>query len=70
MFEGDNSVASRICPTSHLFSYKMDSLNVLGHQIFFPFLDLGQASGPMAYRHGQKDHRQKDSKGHMRNTSS
>jgi hypothetical protein len=30
MFEGVNSVASRIRPTSPLFSYIMDSLKVLG----------------------------------------
>jgi hypothetical protein len=45
MFEGVNSMASKVHPTSHLFSYKMDSLNMLGQQIFFPFLVLGQAFG-------------------------
>jgi hypothetical protein len=44
MFEGVNNVASKVHPTSHLFSYKMDSLNVSGQQILFLFFDLGQAS--------------------------
>jgi hypothetical protein len=65
MFDGINIVVSRVHPTSHLFSYRMDSLNMLGQQIFFPFLDLGQAFISNAYRHGQKYYCQRDSKGHM-----
>jgi hypothetical protein len=45
MFEGVNSVASRVHTTSHLFSYKMDSLKMLGQQNFFTFLNFGQAFG-------------------------
>jgi hypothetical protein len=45
MFEGVNSVASKVRPTSHLFAYKMDSLKVPGQRIFFPFLDFGQTFG-------------------------
>jgi hypothetical protein len=52
MFERVNSVASKICPTSHLFFFKMDSLNMLGRRMFFPFLVLGQTYGSNAYRHG------------------
>jgi hypothetical protein len=45
MVKGINSVALRTHPTFHLFSCKMDNLNVLGQKKFFSFLDLGQAFG-------------------------
>jgi hypothetical protein len=45
MFERVNNVTSKGCPTSHLFSCKTDNLKVLGHWIFFPFLDFGQTYG-------------------------
>jgi hypothetical protein len=38
MVKGIYSVASRACPTSHLFSWIIDSLKLLGQHIFFPFL--------------------------------
>ncbi len=65
MFDGVNNVVSRVHPTFHLFYCIMDSLNMLGQQIFFPFLDLDQTFKFNAYRHGQKYHCQRDSKGHM-----
>jgi hypothetical protein len=60
MFEGDNNVASRVRPTSHLLSYKMDSLNVSGHSLFW-----AKHLDPMAYKHGHKDHCQGNFEGHM-----
>jgi hypothetical protein len=57
MFKGVNTVPSRVHSTSHFFSCKMDNL--------FPFPDLAEHLDPMAYRHGQKYHHQRDFKGHM-----
>jgi len=45
MFERVNNVTSKVRPTSHLFSYRMDNLKMLGHWIFFYILWFGQTYG-------------------------
>jgi len=53
MFEGVNSVASRVCPTSHLFSCRMDNLKMSRWRTSSRSLILAKHLDLMAYRQGQ-----------------
>jgi hypothetical protein len=66
MFEGANNVASKVHPTSHLFSCKMDNLNMSNDESFSHSLIWAKHLDPIAYKHGQKYHHRKDYEEHMR----
>jgi hypothetical protein len=50
MFEGVNNVVSKVRPTSHLFSCKMDSLKVPDDESSSHSLILAKYLDPIGYR--------------------